>query len=1476
MAEDIATLGIEARTRGVQEAARELQQLETQGRRTEGATTSLTGSLSSLGTALTGLGVAAAARQLVSAADEMANIESRIRLVTKSTAELAQVQAELFKRSQESQTSLRANSELYISIARAVDGLGVSQGRLLDLTEGISKSMVVSGTSAEAAGGAIRQLGQALQSGVLRGDEFNSMSENASRLMKALADGLGISRGELRQWAEDGKLTTDVVLPALEKGLRAVDAEYAQMPATVGRATEALRNAFDQWANDVNKQSGLNAALAESVTAIAGNFDLIADSATVAAAAVVGKYVGSLVTATQAKVAETAATMRSAEAEAAVLIVRKEHVAMLLAEAQAASVAAAGMQRLAIVESQVIPLKNQLAAATSAAAAAQSALIPGATLARGALAALGGPIGLVTTALTVGATAWMMWGGNADKATAKAEDVVGKRIDGMIQKLDALNAGLERASRKGFEQAVTAGESELKTVRAEVQFLVNALDQLDSQGGRGRFSEDGKAMQTKLEGFVARQVELEKQLAAARQNSAKVGADALDQYVTKFATAEQKLAKDRAEIVAGYMAVLKQTSADGSFDAKNASHVAALKQLGLAMEEVEKKNKDAAKGLRDANIEAERLKATLMEGFGLQPDFLEDWDRLSKLFASGAFGKGAQAVEALAAAQAKLLEKQPAVRKGTQDQAAADKAAEKILEERTKSVNAAVKAEFDRAQGLKDGAAQMREELATLGMNALQLAAYEASKLRAAAAAEELAASNLEEAASFLAGKPDMEKAVDLYRGLAQARREAAQALRDRSSLTLEVAQKEATINAARDAEEAWRQTAQTIEQSLTDALMRGFEDGKSFAENFRDTLKNLFQTLILRPIIQPVAQGMAGAVMGGLGGAGGGGTDWLGLANSGYSAYGAFSAATNGSAVVGTGMSPFVMTSAPVYEGGTLVSGATYGSAAGAGMGMLGGAYLGYQMTGGHPAGTFAGGALGVAGYGAAAGAMTGAAAGTGAMAGAASGAMAALSAIPVWGWIALAAVALLAGNSGGGTPHLGAATFTDLDDSQRQLKHEEAIGNETVWGGFKGADNLVDPLNTFALGIVKTVEGTLARFGDDRQISAFAAFGADDDDPSRGILRLFDAAGKVIAENTSDGNRHRGVKYDDDPEKGFTEFVSDSGRVIRDALVAADLPGWVDDILTSLGDAPGLALVNQTLAQISALQDVAGNLGPYLGVTAEGLAGIAGSIGGFDALIASLGAFADLSLTAAEKWEITQTGLMEGFDDLGIAVPQSRAEFRKLFESIDLTTDAGQELAAGLLQIAPAFYSVATAVEEAFDAMSISTANLVERFRIDTMTDQEQYAYLDGKIAALDAKIASATDPAELRALLDERNEALATAWSLLSDDQQRAASAQFIDRAMDGEASAQARLSITPIDSAESEAKENERADQAASKTATAVKQGVTEAMVPLLERIANAMDVGNGTSVESAAALREIAASLRGGGYQYSGEEVTFRR
>jgi len=149
--------------------------------------------------------------QLLNLADNYEQLKTRIGLTTQSQAEFNTAQGELFRIAQETRSDLASTVGLYARIDRGIRALGGAQRDSLALTEAIAQSFQVSGASASESAAGIQQLSQALGSGVLRGDEFNSVMENAPRLAQAMADGLGVPISSLRQMAEAGELTAERV-----------------------------------------------------------------------------------------------------------------------------------------------------------------------------------------------------------------------------------------------------------------------------------------------------------------------------------------------------------------------------------------------------------------------------------------------------------------------------------------------------------------------------------------------------------------------------------------------------------------------------------------------------------------------------------------------------------------------------------------------------------------------------------------------------------------------------------------------------------------------------------------------------------------------------------------------------------------------------------------------------------------------------------------------------------------------------------------------------------------------------------------------------------------------------------------------------------------------------------------------------------------------------------------------------------------
>jgi len=259
------------------------------------------------------------AQALAPIADAAANLEARLQLAVGANGDLGGALEAVRASANAAGADINSVGELYGRIASSTADLGFSQERVAGLTDTINKSFVVSGTSASAASGAITQLAQAFASGALRGDEFNSVNEAAPRLMDALAAGLGVARGELRKMAEQGQLTTEVVLGALESQRDAIERDFVQLPDTIGRATQRLANEWQVFVGRLNETTGASDAVAGGLNLIADNLDNIAGVAATAGEIIVSALAVKAAAALRGYITLTAASTAATTAKAAAL-----------------------------------------------------------------------------------------------------------------------------------------------------------------------------------------------------------------------------------------------------------------------------------------------------------------------------------------------------------------------------------------------------------------------------------------------------------------------------------------------------------------------------------------------------------------------------------------------------------------------------------------------------------------------------------------------------------------------------------------------------------------------------------------------------------------------------------------------------------------------------------------------------------------------------------------------------------------------------------------------------------------------------------------------------------------------------------------------------------------------------------------------------------------------------------------------------
>lgn len=492
----------------------------------------------------------------------------------------------------------------------------------------------------------------------------------------------------------------------------------------------------------------------------------------------------------------------------------------------------------------------------------------------------------------------------------------------------------------------------------------------------------------------------------------------------------------------------------------------------------------------------------------------------------------------------------------------------------------------------------------------------------------------------------DLEFAAATFEGN-EGLAEQARLLRERADLLEEGT----VLKEAKAAADEWKKTTDSIEQGLTDALMRGFESGKGFGENLKDTLINMFKTLILRPILQPIAQGAASSILGSFG----------------------MSAAGSAATSAGGGLLGNLM-----FSGASLTAqGASFGQ--------------GFSSA---VSGLFTGGAE-VTSLGSA----TSGAFNIGASVGSAMPYVAAAL-------VAANALGLMRSNKivGGGITGTLGGELQEYDLNRR--------GGSLFSGPSYSARNMR---------VTATTEGINAAFMAIREKSLAAAIALGSYDTG---LETFTY---TLSEKLHPDLKQIGLVLDKLTEEQKQEKI-------RGVLMAAE-----EAMAAIIVGASGLQLAGETAIEAlnrllviqtasEALNQFGGAFSNFATASIAARQGIIELAGGLDALIQKTQGFVSNFYSKEEQAGITARGIVTaleaaGFNASQIAALETRGDFRTLLESIDVSTQTGQEQFVALLDMQASFADLSSIMEEQKESLIglIEAAPQVEILQKMLETDAE-----------------------------------------------------------------------------------------------------------------------------------------------------------
>ncbi|WP_241603649.1 tape measure protein [Rosenbergiella nectarea] len=453
-------------------------------------------SFSSLTKISVALSAAMSVKQITEYATAWVDVNNKLANAVKTNESLAEVTSRVFDIAQSTKSDLQSTAALYGTLERSTRSLGLSSNDLSSVIKTVNEGLVLSGATTQEAAGATLQLSQALASGALRGDEFNSVSENGSRLAQALADSLGVNIGQLKVMAGQGKLTSDVVINGLLSQGATIAQEFNNHTTTLAQSLQIAGNNLTKFFGENTTVNTFLTAAGSGIVTLSENISSLASVLTFAAVAMGGRFVASLTMAAAAQGARIKATIQGIaatrqqaqqDAAAASVAARKAAAdtdaalsALNLAKAEfnvakGTAAEAFALENLIRIRAAYVATSSEGALANNALAASQARVAAtGVTLASSMrmlsviTGPLGGPVGIIASV----AAGWFLY--SQRQAEARQEAIAfSDTLPDVIKRLKDLNLAQSEGVRADTITSIQAQKSEISDLKESIAGLEN-------------------------------------------------------------------------------------------------------------------------------------------------------------------------------------------------------------------------------------------------------------------------------------------------------------------------------------------------------------------------------------------------------------------------------------------------------------------------------------------------------------------------------------------------------------------------------------------------------------------------------------------------------------------------------------------------------------------------------------------------------------------------------------------------------------------------------------------------------------------------------------------------------------------------------------------------------------------------------------------------------------------------------------------
>ncbi|PHV51419.1 hypothetical protein CSQ91_10070 [Janthinobacterium sp. BJB301] len=570
MTVEIETLQIRIDTLNVRIAADDLERMREASERAAKSTFKLEDVTKKYTEILSNLGISNNIGQIVKLSDEYTKLTAQLRMSTSSTQEYGEAYDNVKRIAASGQTDLAATAGLYAQMNDATKKLGISQAEVAGITEALNLGVKISGASAADSATAFKGLSDAFADGALSSQQFNDISQAAPEVMAAMAAGLGVSKEALAGLAGAGLITADVMAVALPNALGELRKEAVQFE-TIGGSFTVLSNNVMEFTARQAESTGAVRLMTSGLEFLSNNLTLVVGVLETLTTAKFGSWAAGVVVATYSKVtanrALLASTLAAANADVTATAATSALATARVAELQATIRASQADVALALTTNGLIPAQARAAVAAEAhagALVAQTAAMRAASVTagvlRGALAFLGGPIGLIVTVLGLGATAWAMWGSSSKDNAEKAVEPMRKSTKEIVAELDKQMVQLAKrnelaklgVSEKGLNTPAGERMLEISTEMDAVRNRTGKYQSLDKAGVDSNLAR----LQGELDMVRGKLKQLEQQGASGKpQGGTGTGAPSLPAPPTPFESMMNEMrgkSRDLKREAAGY------------------------------------------------------------------------------------------------------------------------------------------------------------------------------------------------------------------------------------------------------------------------------------------------------------------------------------------------------------------------------------------------------------------------------------------------------------------------------------------------------------------------------------------------------------------------------------------------------------------------------------------------------------------------------------------------------------------------------------------------------------------------------------------------------------------------------------------------------------------------------------------------------------------------------------------------------------